>query len=433
MMGSMEPDQRTAPSRSSGIKVRTLRVDVIEGPDTGKRHIAADDRITIGTADGNDLVLTDPTVSRFHAELSIGASAIEVIDHGSTNGTYSAQARLKSGWVEPGTVLALGRTKIRVSDAEPVVLDVMESERLGALVGRSAAMRRLMKKVESTANADVSALVVGESGTGKELIARALHDLGPRRRGPFVTVDCGAIPENLIASELFGHTRGAYTGADRTQPGAFGRAHGGTIFLDEIGELPLALQPALLGVLERKRYRAVGASEESSADVRVVAATNRDLREEVNRNGFRLDLYYRIAVVTLFAPPLRERPEDVPLMVEHFLREAGHDGPVTSVFSHERLTELARHRWPGNARELRNLVEATLATGESPELGAATTPASADLPPYKDARNDVLDAFEARYVRELLGRSGGNVSQAARAARMNRSYLIELLHKHRIK
>jgi DNA-binding NtrC family response regulator len=427
----MEPDQRTAPSRMARIHVRTLRVDVIEGPDTPKTHVASDDRITIGTAHGNDLVLTDSTVSRFHVELSIGQAAIEVVDHGSTNGTYVDRARLHSGSIEPGTILALGHTKLRVSDAAPVTLDVMESERLGGLVGRSPAMRRLLKKIESAAQSDVSVLVVGESGTGKELIARALHDLGPRRKGPFVTIDCGAIPENLIASEVFGYTRGAYTGADRTQPGAFARAHGGTIFLDEIGELPLSLQPALLGVLERKRFRAVGASEETSTDVRVVAATNRDLREEVNKNGFRLDLYYRIAVVTLFAPPLRERPEDVALLVEHFLREAGHDGPT--IFSSERLAELGRHRWPGNVRELRNLVEATLATGESPDL-AVSAPVQSPRPlAYKDARKLVLDEFEARYARDLLARAGGNVSQAARDARMNRSYLIELLHKHGIK
>jgi DNA-binding NtrC family response regulator len=431
MMPAMEPDQRTAPARSVRIEVRTLRADVIEGPDTPKTHVAAHDRITIGTAHGNDLVLTDPTVSRYHLELSIGESAIEVVDHGSTNGTYVAGARLRSGSVEPGTVLTLGHTKLRVSGAEPVALEVMEGERLGALVGRSAAMRRLLKKIETTANTDVSVLVVGESGTGKELIARALHDLGPRRKGPFVTIDCGAIPENLIASELFGHTRGAYTGADRTQPGAFARAHGGTIFLDEIGELPLSLQPALLGVLERRRFRAVGASDETSVDVRVVAATNRDLREEVNRNGFRLDLYYRVAVVTLFAPPLRERPDDVPLLIEHFLREAGHDGP--SIFSHERLQELSRHRWPGNVRELRNLVEATLATGESPDLALPAAAPSARPLAYKDARKLVLDEFEARYARDLLARAGGNVSRAARDARMNRSYLIELLHKHGIK
>jgi DNA-binding NtrC family response regulator len=297
-------------------------------------------------------------------------------------------------------------------------------------------MRRLMAQLGRAAGRDVSVLLVGESGTGKELCARALHDLGPRRDKPFVTLDCGALSPTLIASELFGHEKGAFTGADRVHVGAFEQAHGGTLFLDEIGELPPALQATMLGVLERGRFKRLGGRSEIAVDVRVVSATHRDLRAEVNAGSFRLDLYYRLAVVCLQVPPLRDRPEDVPLLVEHFLREAGHDGPVEEVMTPEILQSWLEHRWPGNVRELRNLVEATLAMGEPPPLGDSPAAAGEDpflalLPlGYKQARAQLLHQFEARYLDHLLARAGGNVSKAAREARMDRSHLIDLLSRH---
>jgi DNA-binding NtrC family response regulator len=295
-----------------------------------------------------------------------------------------------------------------------------------------------MSLAHGVATRDVSVLVTGESGTGKELLARAIHAESPRRGNAFVVVDCGAIPAHLVASELFGHERGAFTGADRRHAGAFERAHGGTLFLDEIGELPLDVQPALLGALERRSIRRVGGSEEIAADFRLVAATHRDLRAAVNSGAFRLDLYHRIAVVTLEIPPLRDRPDDIPLLVEHFLRQEGHDGPVEEIFDRAAIKRLAQRRWEGNGRELRNHVAATLSIGAEPPPMAESDPtvASDDIIgsvlglTYKDARRVLTDAFEARYLAALLERSGGNVRQAARLARMDRSYLIELLRRH---
>jgi len=281
-------------------------------------------------------------------------------------------------------------------------------------------------------------LVIGESGTGKELVARGLHDLGRRAAGPFVAVDCAALSPALVASELFGHERGAFTGADRQHVGAFERAHGGTLFLDEIGELSAALQASLLGALERRRFRRVGGTADIAIDVRVASATHRDLRAEVNSGAFRLDLYYRLAVVTLALPPLRERPEDLELLVSHFLREAGHAGPLDAVFPPATMRALATHRWPGNVRELRNLVEAALAMGEPPPLDAAPPPGADPIERvlalgYRDARQRLLHEFEARYLAALFERADRNVSRAAREAGMDRSHLLELLQRHKLR
>ena len=303
-------------------------------------------------------------------------------------------------------------------------------------------MRRLMARVQEAAESPSSVLVVGESGTGKELIARALHDQSPRADKAFVTMDCTGLPPTIIGSELFGHEKGAFTGAHKRHIGAFERAHGGTIFLDEIGELPEAVQSSLLGVLERKRFRRVGGEEEVSVDVRVVAATNRELRSEVNAGNFRLDLYYRLAVVVLEVPPLRERVEDLAILVEHFLHEMGYQGAVEDLIGPKSLKAMKRHRWPGNVRELRNLVEATIAVGTAPQLHAphqAKTEGADDLisgvleEPYRQARRVVLDEFELRYLRALLERTEGNVSKAARIAKMDRSYLIDLIRRHKLK
>jgi DNA-binding NtrC family response regulator len=307
-------------------------------------------------------------------------------------------------------------------------------------------MRRLFADIERIASSEASALVIGESGTGKELVARALHERGNRAAKPFVTVDCGSLSPTLVASELFGHERGAFTGADRQHVGAFEQAAGGTIFLDEIGELPAALQANLLGVLERRRFKRLGGRNEIAVDVRVVSATHRDLRAAVNAGTFRLDLFYRLAVVTLEIPPLRERREDVPLLVAHLLRECGHDGPVEALVPTASMLEWMAHAWPGNVRELRNVVEATVAMGRPPSL-ATSSLAPPPMPsqalsfadpallvqPYKDARASVLSSFEATYLKELFQRAAGNVSRAAREAHIDRSHLIELLKRHGIR
>jgi DNA-binding NtrC family response regulator len=432
--------QSTEPSRESpGLPIRSLRVEVLDGPARGKSASSETETLTVGSADGNDLVLDDPTVSRYHVELSRAEHGILVVDNGSTNGTGYEGAILTRATVRPGAVLTLGKSRVRVDDGARITLELLEGDELAGMRGRTAVMRRLMARIGKAARSETPALLIGESGTGKELVARALHEEGARKDGPFVTVDCGALSPSLVASELFGHEKGAFTGADRQHVGAFERAHGGTIFLDEIGELGADLQPALLGVLERGRFRRVGGRKEVEIDVRVVAATHRDLRAEVNSGAFRLDLYYRLAVVVLSIPALRDRPEDVPLLIEHFLREAGFSGSISEIFSPDAMSALARHRWPGNVRELRNVVEATLAMGEAPALdtsvpGGPLAGSSADLDrAYKDARRALLDDFEARYVARLLERTGGNVSAAAREAQMDRTYLIKLIQRHGLK
>jgi DNA-binding NtrC family response regulator len=429
----VNPTQRHAASQ---VPVRAIVVEVESGPDAGLR--ASGNDITIGSADGSTLRLTDPLVSRFHVEVAAGPAGIAVIDHGSTNGTFAGGVRIERAVIGPGTQLRIGGSVVRVDDAAPVQVEIHGEDALAGIVGHSAVMRRLLAQVAKAAQSDVSVLVTGESGTGKELVARALHDLGPRASGPFVTVDCGSLPPTLIASELFGHERGAFTGADRQHIGAFEAAQHGTLFLDEIGELQPAVQSTLLGVLERRRVKRLGSRSEVAVDVRVVTATHRDLRAEVNRGGFRLDLFYRLAVVTLTIPPLRDRPDDIPLLVEHFLRDAGWEQPIAALISPQAMEALSRYHFAGNVRELRNLVEAAVAMGETPALGElrASTHADASFAtdlglPYKEARARLLAEFEARYVEELLARTDGNVSAAARLGQLTRSHLNELLAKRR--
>ena len=422
------------------LSVETLSAEVSEGDERGTS--AEGETVSVGTAPGNDLVLKDETVSRYHLELAARSEGIRVTDPGSTNGVYLGDARIESAVIPPGSILRLGRTLLRVSSAAAGEVPLHAEERLGPLLGRSQAMRRLMAQVRRAAMTHVGVLMIGESGTGKELIARLLHDLGPRTGRPFVTVDCASLSPNLVASELFGHERGAFTGADRQHKGAFERADGGTLFLDEIGELPPELTPNLLGALERRRFRRVGGRDEIEVDVRVVAATHRDLRAEVNAGRFRLDLYYRLAVVRLAVPPLRERADDLPLLIEHFLREAGSPSTPEEVFGADALAQLAAHHWPGNVRELRNVVEATLAMGEAqlPEGVAAAVEewsedAGIDLTPlfalhYKEARASWLALFERCYLAHRLERTGGNVTAAAREAGMDRSHLFHLIRRH---
>ncbi|HWA74513.1 MAG TPA: sigma 54-interacting transcriptional regulator [Polyangiaceae bacterium] len=423
------------------IPVKTLRVEVVAGVDQGKSLETDQELLTIGTAPGSDLTLNDDTVSRFHLELARGANGVSVNDLGSSNGTLLGGARIERGVVPPGTELLLGNTRIAILDGSGAAVEVSAESELDDLKGQTEIMRRLMAQVTTAARSNAAVLLIGESGTGKELVARALHEHGARASGPFVTLDCGALAPNLVASELFGHERGAFTGAERQHVGAFERADKGTLFLDEIGELPAELQPQLLGALERRRFRRVGGRNEIGVDVRIVGATNRDLRAEVNSGVFRLDLYYRLAVVVLRIPPLRERSADIPLLVDHFFKECGHTGNAGEVLSESTLRSLMTYRWPGNVRELRNWVEATLAMGESPELspnsgvGNAAPGADAELMglPYKDARRTLLEDFEHRYLKHLLEATQGNVAQAARKAQMDRTYLIKLIQRHALR
>jgi DNA-binding NtrC family response regulator len=418
---------------------RTVRATVVSGPNAGAIATGAEDRLTIGSAESNDLVLGDPLVSRYHAEISATPSGLHVRDVGSTNGTIANGLRIESAIVPPGTELVLGSTTVRIDDGSKAIVALHEHEELGGLIGQSLPMRRAMAHLAKIAPTAASVLLVGESGTGKEVAARALHEGSGRGEGPFVVVDCASLVPNLAASELFGHERGAFTGADRMHVGAFERANGGTLFLDEIGELPPDMQPNLLGALERRRFRRVGGKEDISIDVRVVSATHRDLRADVNAGRFRLDLYYRVAVVVIELPPLRARRGDVKLLAAHFLREAGDPRAIDDALPADFFASLETHAFPGNVRELKNLVEAALATGESPALDAIAPSSASPLldrvldASYGAARDAILAEFERRYLAHLLARCNDNVSQAARVAMMDRSHLTSLLRRHKLR
>jgi len=427
--------------------VSTLRVEVVDGPDRGK-FVVGGDVVAVGTARDNALPVADFTVSRYHLDVSVKPGGILVTDLGSTNGTYIGAVRIERAIVPPGTLLRLGGTTIRFDDAvrrSVPAPDAGGPRELAGMIAVSPQMMRLFGDIERIAATPTSVLIVGESGTGKERVAQALHARSPRAGAPLVTIDCGALSSSLLASELFGHERGAFTGADRQHRGAFERAEDGTVFLDEIGELPGADQSALLGVLERRRFRRVGGSSELDLEARVIAATNRDLRAEVNTGRFRQDLYHRLAVVVLRLAPLRERPEDIPVLVEHFARELGAAGSIEDAFGADQLARWQKHPWPGNVRELRNAVEAALVVGPQPAADPAPEPGGPGLAPpapgsapgpilpYKDQRAAVVRDFERAYLGRLMAQAAGNVSHAARLARMDRSHLIDLLHRHGLK
>jgi two-component system response regulator GlrR len=409
-------------------------VTVISGPAEGKSWREPAELCVIGSHPSNDLVIDDATVSRFHCELAVLGGAVRVRDLESRNGTIANGIAIADATVFGGTVLVLGDSEIKI-EVEPDHTEVASSERsaFGRLIGESAAMRELFSQLEKVAASDATVLIEGETGTGKEGTAEAIHDAGARAGQPFVVVDCSAIPANLLESGLFGHEVGAFTGAVERRLGAFELASGGTVFLDEIGELPAELQPKLLRALESREIRRVGSHTPVRCDLRIIAATNRDLRAEVNRGAFRADLYYRLAVVRLALPPLRDRTSDIPLLVTHLLERIGaSSSTLAELTTPEYLTALAAARWPGNVRELRNHLEQCAVFGErrlphSPIDPIVPTDATVS---YDVARRQALDVFERDYVTQLLARAEGNVAAAARAADVNRAYLHRLLRRH---
>jgi DNA-binding NtrC family response regulator len=408
-----------------------VRAQVMDGPDRGL-VFESREPLVVGTSSENQLVLTDPTISRYHVELQPD-DGVQVRDLGSRNGTFINGVRVRTAVVPVGAHVRLGGSVIQLlaASAEASAVTPAPPPELAGVMSWSAAMQSVAQTVSRCARSAVSVLLQGETGVGKGLIARAIHDAGPRARGPFVIIDCGALPPALIASQLLGHERGAFTGADRRQLGAFEQAQGGTIFLDEIGELPLSVQPALLGVLERRSFRRLGGREEMRLDVRVISSTHRDLRAEVNRGGFRADLYFRLAAARVLIPPLRERRDDIQDLVEAFARAA--TGMRGMTFPAETMELLYNHRWSGNVRELRNVVEGALAIGSLSLDGGPPHSAHLGNPgivPYDRARAEVIHAFERRYLGRLLDVTEGNVAAAARAARMDRPYLRTLLMKH---
>jgi two-component system, NtrC family, response regulator GlrR len=421
----------------SSITLPRFAVQVIAGFDVGVTVESVEGRVLVGTAQDCALRLSDPTVSRYHVELEVVGDGIVVRDLGSTNGTLLGAVSVREAMLRADVELQVGRTKIRVLlGREPAALGVSDASSFGALLGASAEMRAVYTALERAAPTTSPVLVTGESGTGKELAAHALHQASPRRDRPFEVVDCGGLPANLIESELFGHERGAFTGATTERAGAFERAHGGTIFLDELGELPLDLQPKLLRVLAEQEVRRIGGSRTRKVDVRIVAATNRDLRREVNAGRFRLDLFYRIAVITVRLPPLRDRLGDLPTLVPALLAQIRRERGIAdgTDLDAETLAELANHTWPGNVRELRNWLEQLLVLRVTPSFDAdahapTATRGGGDEAltalPLKTAR----ELFERRYVETLLAETNANVSEAARRAGVDRVTLFRMIRR----
>ncbi len=453
------------PGAASEVELVCLQVVVerVAGQDSGERLVFDGDVCRIGSHASNDVVIEDKTISRFHCRIAREGNAWRLTDTGSRNGTRVDGVKVLAAELEQESLLVLGESAIRV---KPVsrghVSRIAAPAQFGGIVGQSAAMQRMFAVLDRVAASEIDVLIHGESGTGKELVATELVQRSARSEGPVVVVDCGSISPNLVESELFGHVRGAFTGADREREGAFEAADGGTLFLDEIGELPLELQPKLLRALEAREVRRVGQTKMKRIDVRVIAATNRDLEREVNRGRFREDLYYRLAKVSVRVPSLRDRLEDIPLLVKTFLSSLG-GREASKLFSASVIEEMQLHDWPGNVRELKNYVERSVVLDDVPPpsrrsgtVRAYGRPApgepggdirnadgrtelrsdppradgaSSDLP-FRVAKESAIAAFEKSYLGPLIERCNGNVSQAAREAKMDRMYLHQLAQKH---
>ena len=411
--------------------VREIRLEVVEGVDAGARFRSSRERAVIGTHPSTDFVLRDPAVSRFHIELQLLGSRVLVRDLESKNGTTVDGVAVQGAYLQGQARIGLGKTVLQFALGEPNVrLALSRRERFGDLVGRSQAMRACFAQLESAAASDATVLLSGETGAGKDVAAEGIHRESARAGGPFAVVDCGAVPSHLLEDELFGHERGAYTGATGARAGAFESAAGGTLFLDEIGELPLALQPVLLRAVESRKIRRIGGSQTIPVDVRIIAASNRDLKAEVNAHRFRADLYFRLAVLEIAVPPLRDRVEDLPLLVDELIQARGLTAApgARALLAPEAMAELRAHAWPGNVRELANYIErcAALDSREPLERGAAP-PALDTRLPIRDARERWVRWFERQYLERLLAEHGGNVTAAARTAGVDRIHLHRLL------
>ncbi|WP_437786717.1 sigma 54-interacting transcriptional regulator [Sorangium sp. So ce1097] len=415
-------------------------VRVVSGPDQGAVQVADSPELSIGTAAGNHLVLSDPSVSRHHCVITATPKGYLLRDLDSTNGITLAGFRVGTAYLTPGATFGVGQTLLHFDHLpeEEVREPLGDAELSGRVLGQSTAMRRLFAMIPRIAASDATVLIEGETGAGKGLLAEVLHQQSARAAGPFVVIDCGAIPPTLIEAELFGHVKGAFTGALQARAGTFEAARGGTVLLDEIGELRLDLQPKLLRALEERSIRRIGSLDTVPLDVRIIAATNRDLRQEVNRGTFRSDLFYRLNVVRLRVPSLRERREDIPLLVAHYYRQFADraDPPA------ELVERLVHHDWPGNVRELRSAVERAVLTGD-PAIGeggvagpreggddeGALRPDDLELS-FRQAKERTVSRWERAYVKALIRANGGNLSHAARAGRMDRNHLRELLRRH---
>jgi DNA-binding NtrC family response regulator len=457
----MTDDDKTVTAFALEPKSSPTRTVEVRSPGTPPLLKVREGVVRIGRDASNEIVISDPFVSRNHLEIRVFPHGVEVVDLDTKNGTHFQGARIRQLPIQTEATLVLGKhvsVRIRVND------ESKESAEVDEFVGISQAIQKLRAAVQRVAPTSLTVLIEGETGTGKEIVARAIHQRSPRASKPFVIFDCAAVSPTLIASELFGHTKGAYTGATSSSEGAFRRAHGGTLFLDEIGELPLDLQPALLRALEARQVRPVGGESYVAVDVRIIAATNRSLEAEVEAGRFRKDLLYRLAVTRVKTPPLRSRPEDIAVLAKHFAAALG------ATLAPSVIAQLERRSWPGNVRELRNTVERAVMLAGGPgvlvsrledddedvfdedevvpaepantgmqAVGATIPPgglpvaalASTELP-FQDAKHLAVEAFEKEYLLKLFAQSGYNLSEAARRSGVHRRYLRELYKKHGI-
>ncbi|MEP6864917.1 MAG: sigma 54-interacting transcriptional regulator [Deltaproteobacteria bacterium] len=430
-----EPLRETQRDR---VRLRQFRITVEDGPDRGESLVSTRERLTVGTHEISDLRLTDRAVSRFHLELELGEHAVIVRDLRSRNGTSVDDVPVLEAPLRDGAVLTVGTTRLRFQhEAGHAEIPLAPAQRFGRFVGGSAAIRAVIAELARVAPSDTTVLLAGETGTGKELAAESLHAASPRAGAPLLVVDCGALPPELLDAELFGHARGAFTGAEHDRAGIFEAAAGGTVLLDEVGELPLVLQPKLLRVLEAREVRRIGETSYRPVNVRVVAATHRDLRGAVNEARFRADLYYRLAVVEIRLPALRERRDDLALLVDTILEQLhATDHPLVATLRTPTFYEaLAAHAWPGNVRELRNYLERCLALHAPLPPAAHAPPVDPHVAnePLEQARERWVKVFEHAYLTDLLGKHDGNVTAAARAAGVDRAHLYRLLWRNGLK
>jgi transcriptional regulator with GAF, ATPase, and Fis domain len=436
------------------VSLRKCQLIVVEGKDKGKKYSLVKPITEVGKKDDNDFIVSDKTVSRNHLSIEYASDSFLLKDNQSTNGTFLNGNRVKEAYLAPGDHIQVGETTLEfhVFD-EKVKIEPSANDHFGSMVGKSKKMRQIFGIFERIAGTNATVILEGETGTGKDVAARAIHEGSSRKNKPFVVFDCSAVAPNLIESELFGHERGAFTGAVKARRGAFEEASGGTIFLDEIGELSLDLQPKLLRALEQREIKRVGANTPAKIDVRVICATNRNLKKEVTEGRFREDLYYRLSVVKIVIPPLRERVEDIPAIIQVFLEKSkmnqldSGDLKITRV-EDDALKVLQRYQWPGNVRELQNIVERATAIADGNVLNKThidfvfeqmedeeemTERLSVDTDlPFKEAKQKVVEVFERDYLIDLLRRNGYNLSAAAREAKIDRKHIRNLLKKYGI-
>ena len=434
-------------------ELRKSRLIVVAGAEAGKELSIDKERVTIGRSVACNLVLDDEDASGSHCEIIANEKGFLLRDLGSRNGTTIGEVAIREVWLSSGAQFGVGKSRLEFRSEEGTVeIDLSHQERFYGLVGRSLRMREIFAVLEKVATSDLTVLVRGETGTGKELVARAIHRESKRSKNRLVVQDCSAIASNLIESTLFGHEKGSFTGAVARHHGCFEEANGGTIFLDEIGELDISLQPKLLRVLENGVVQRVGGSQSISVDVRVVAATNRDLRQMVNDGTFREDLFYRLSVVQVELPPLRERPEDIgslaQIFLEEFCKRSFPNDDRLYTISQDAMLKLQSFQWPGNVRELKNTIERAISLTDGLEIEVQDiVPASQKSPAavlpggtaeryvrdeveFKEAKQRVLDAFESGYLKALLDKHGGNITRSANAAGLTRYHLRELAKRY---